>query len=61
LGTLEQDVPSLQEDTYLRAIPALRRFHGDAPVRTRLLAIARRVCAAEIKNRERARQASRPP
>ena len=48
----------LAQETYLRAIPALRRFRGDAPVRTWLLAIARRVCAAEIKNRERARQAS---
>ena len=48
----------LAQETYLRAIPALRRFRGDAPVRTWLLTIARRVCAAEIKNRERARQAS---
>jgi RNA polymerase sigma-70 factor (ECF subfamily) len=48
----------LAQETYLRAIPALRRFRGDAPVRTWLLTIARRVCAAEIKNRKRARQAS---
>ena len=43
----------LAQDTYLRAIPALRRFRGDAQVRTWLLAIARRVCAAEIGARSR--------
>lgn len=48
----------LAQDTYLRAIPALRRFRGDAPVRTWLLAIARRACAAEIKTRQQARQLS---
>jgi RNA polymerase sigma-70 factor, ECF subfamily len=30
----------LSQDTYLRAIPALRQFRGDAPVRVWLLAIA---------------------
>jgi RNA polymerase sigma-70 factor, ECF subfamily len=46
----------LAQDTYLRAIPALRRFRGDAPVRTWLLTIARRACAAEINARSRDRQ-----
>jgi RNA polymerase sigma-70 factor (ECF subfamily) len=46
----------LVQETYLRAIPALRRFRGDSPVRTWLLAIARRVCAAEIGARSRDRQ-----
>ena len=46
----------LVQDTYLRAIPALRRFRGDAPVRSWLLAIARRACAAEISSRSRDRQ-----
>jgi RNA polymerase sigma-70 factor, ECF subfamily len=46
----------LTQDTYLRAIPALRRFRGDAPVRTWLLAIARRACAAEIDARSRRRR-----
>lgn len=46
----------LAQDTYLRAIPALRGFRGDAPVRTWLLAIARRACAAEISARSRDRQ-----
>ena len=48
----------LAQETYLRAIPALRGFRGDAPVRTWLLSIARRVCAAEIKSRQRARDTS---
>ena len=46
----------LAQDTYLRAIPALRGFRGDASVRTWLLAIARRVCAAEIAVRSRDRE-----
>jgi RNA polymerase sigma-70 factor, ECF subfamily len=46
----------LTQDTYLRAIPALRRFRGDAPVRIWLLAIARRACAAEIGARSRGRR-----
>lgn len=48
----------LAQETYLRAIPAFRRFRGDASVRTWLLTIARRVCAREIRARQRARQAS---
>lgn len=46
----------LAQDTYLRAIPALPKFRGDAPVRAWLLAIARRACAAEIGARSRDRQ-----
>ena len=46
----------LTQDTYLRAIPALGKFRGDAPVRTWLLTIARRTCAAEIGARARDRQ-----
>jgi RNA polymerase sigma-70 factor, ECF subfamily len=46
----------LAQDTYLRAIGALKGFRGDAPVRTWLLAIARRVCAAEISSQLRDRQ-----
>jgi RNA polymerase sigma-70 factor, ECF subfamily len=46
----------LAQETYLRAVPALRGFRGDAPVRAWLLTIARRVCAAEIKERQRARE-----
>ena len=46
----------LAQETYLRAVPALRGFRGDAPLRAWLLTIARRVCAAEIKTRQRARE-----
>ena len=46
----------LAQDTYVRAIPALRKFRGDAPVRAWLLAIARRACAAEISARSRDRR-----
>lgn len=46
----------LTQDTFLRAIPALRKFRGDAPVRTWLLVIARRACAAEIAARSRDRR-----
>jgi RNA polymerase sigma-70 factor (ECF subfamily) len=46
----------LTQETYLRAIPALRKFRGDAPVRAWLLTIARRACAAEIGARSRDRQ-----
>lgn len=45
----------LAQETYLRAIPALGRFRGDAPVAAWLLIIARRVCAQEIRSRQRAR------
>ena len=44
------------QETYLRVIGALKGFRGDAPVRTWLLTIARRVCAAEVSARLRDRQ-----
>ena len=46
----------LAQETYLRVIGALKSFRGDAPVRTWLLTIARRVCAAEVSVRLRDRQ-----
>lgn len=52
-----ESADDLAQETYLRAVPALRGFRGDAPVRVWLLTIARRVCAAEIKSRQRAREA----
>jgi RNA polymerase sigma-70 factor (ECF subfamily) len=48
----------LAQETYLRAIPALRKFRGDAPVRGWLLTIARRTCAAEIETRTKSRELS---
>lgn len=51
---VDQDAASdLAQETYLRALPALRRFRGDASARTWLLSIARRVCADELRGRYR--------
>ena len=46
----------LAQETYLRAVSALRGFRGDAPVLSWLLTIARRVCATEIRSRQRDRE-----
>jgi RNA polymerase sigma-70 factor, ECF subfamily len=46
----------LTQETYLRAVGALKGFRGDAPARTWLLTIARRACAGEISARQRDRQ-----
>jgi RNA polymerase sigma-70 factor (ECF subfamily) len=45
----------LTQEVYVRAIPALARFRGDAPARIWLLSIARRTCADEIRRRSRRR------
>lgn len=45
----------LTQDTYLRALPALSGFRGDASARTWLLSIARRTCADVIRRRQRQR------
>ena len=51
---VDRDAASdLAQETYLRALPALRRFRGDASARTWLLAIGRRVCADELRGRYR--------
>lgn len=46
----------LTQEVYLRAVPALARYRGDAPARLWLLAIARRTCADEIRRRARRRR-----
>ncbi|HTW21935.1 MAG TPA: sigma-70 family RNA polymerase sigma factor [Mycobacteriales bacterium] len=46
----------LTQETYLRAFRALAGYRGDARVSTWLLTISRRVCAAEIDRRSRARE-----
>ena len=43
-----QSADDVTQEVYLRAIPALARFRGDASARTWLLAIARRTCADVI-------------
>lgn len=43
----------LVQDTYLRALRALRSYRGDAPVQAWLFAIARNVCADHVRRRTR--------
>jgi RNA polymerase sigma-70 factor (ECF subfamily) len=43
----------LTQETYLRAIPSLRRFRGDSTVMTWLLTIARRVVADDLRRERR--------
>jgi RNA polymerase sigma-70 factor (ECF subfamily) len=45
----------LAQEVYLRAIPALGRFRGDASARTWLLQIARHVCADHVRRQARGR------
>ena len=55
----QQSANDLTQETYERAVRQLRRFRGDGPVRSWLLTIARRVCAAEVSARQRERLTSR--
>lgn len=45
----------LTQEVYLRAMRSVAGFRGDASGRTWLLAVARNVCADEIRRRQRAR------
>lgn len=45
----------LTQETYVRAAGSVHRFRADASARTWLLAIARHVCADEIRRRQRRR------
>jgi RNA polymerase sigma-70 factor (ECF subfamily) len=47
----------LTQETYLRAVRAIRRYRGDAPAKVWLLGIARRTCIDEIRRRTRGRRA----
>ncbi len=46
----------LVQDTYLRALRAMPRYRGEAPVLPWLLSIARRVCADHVRRRQRQRR-----
>ncbi len=46
----------LTQETYLRALPALSRFRAEAPARSWLLSIARRVVADSIRRATRDRR-----
>lgn len=50
-----QSADDLAQETFLRAYRGLESYRGDAPVRSWLLTIARRTCAAEIDLRARRR------
>jgi RNA polymerase sigma-70 factor, ECF subfamily len=50
-----QSADDLSQETYLRAQRSLSTYRGEAPLRGWLLAIARRVCAAEVDARVRRR------
>jgi len=45
----------LTQEVYLRALPALADFRGDASARTWILAIARHTCMDELRRRTRGR------
>jgi RNA polymerase sigma-70 factor, ECF subfamily len=50
------ETEDLVQERYLRALRALPRFRGDAPVRLWLLSIARRTCADHVRRRQRQRR-----
>jgi len=50
------DAEDLVQETYLRAVGSLRSYRGDAPVRSWLMAIARHVCADQVRARQRHRR-----
>ena len=45
----------LTQEVYLRALPALARFRGEASARTWLLQVARHVCADHVRRSTRRR------
>lgn len=49
------EADDLTQETYLRALPALASFRGEASARTWLLGVARRVCADAVRRRTRQR------
>ncbi len=49
------EADDLTQEVYLRALPALTRFRGDASARTWLLQIARHVCADHVRRSTRRR------
>jgi RNA polymerase sigma-70 factor, ECF subfamily len=49
------DADDLTQEVYLRALPALSRYRGDASARTWLLQIARHVCADHVRRSTRRR------
>jgi RNA polymerase sigma-70 factor (ECF subfamily) len=52
----EGSADDLAQETFSRVLRGLRRYRGDASARTWLLAIARNVCADELRGRTRRRR-----
>jgi RNA polymerase sigma-70 factor (ECF subfamily) len=50
-----QSADDLAQETFVRAVKAIRRFRGDASARTWILAIARHTCVDELRSRTRVR------
>lgn len=50
------EVDDLVQETYLRALPKVATYRGEASVRSWLLAIARNVCADHVRRRQRERR-----
>ena len=46
----------LVQETFLRALKSLASFRGEVPVQAWILSIARRVCADDVRKRQRARR-----
>jgi RNA polymerase sigma-70 factor (ECF subfamily) len=51
-----QSADDLTQETFVRAVRAVRRFRGDASGRTWVLAIARHTCLDELRARTRSRR-----
>jgi RNA polymerase sigma-70 factor (ECF subfamily) len=52
----EQSADDLTQETFVRALRAIRRFRGESTARTWLLSIARNVCMDELRARTRQRR-----
>jgi RNA polymerase sigma-70 factor (ECF subfamily) len=54
-----QSADDLTQETFVRAVGAVRRFRGEASARTWILAIARHTCLDELRTRTRVRRRAR--
>jgi RNA polymerase sigma-70 factor, ECF subfamily len=53
-----QSADDLAQETFVKAVGAIRRFRGDASARTWILSIARYTCMDELRARNRGRRRS---
>jgi len=51
-----QSADDLAQETFVKAVGAIRRFRGDASARTWILSIARHTCMDELRTRDRRRR-----